>query len=214
MIKIGQMWVNEGDTWFINNFAKTGDKFEYEHLEEALKAVMEFGICIDVGAHYGSWTIHLAKKFEAVIAFEPFYANFQCLEKNVEGLENVFIVNNAVGEKKGRVEVGPGKVRPKIPGSNSGTHTIIGEGKTPMVTIDSLDLENVGLIKIDVEGYELRVLEGSKETLKRNRPVVVFEENKRGKEEHNIKIGSCGKFLDSLGASEFARMGKDIFYKF
>ena len=47
-----------------------------------------------------------------------------------------------------------------------------------MKTLDSFNLENVGFIKIDIEGHELKALLGGLETLKKNRPVIVFEEHK------------------------------------
>jgi FlaA1/EpsC-like NDP-sugar epimerase len=45
-------------------------------------------------------------------------------------------------------------------------------------TIDSFDLNNVSLIKIDVEGMELKVLSGAVDTLQRCQPVVLFEHHK------------------------------------
>jgi hypothetical protein len=44
------------------------------------------------------------------------------------------------------------------------------------LTIDDLQLDTADLIKIDVEGFELRVLKGGFETIKRLLPVIYFEE--------------------------------------
>ena len=51
------------------------------------------------------------------------------------------------------------------------------EDVVPVQTLDSHHFENVGLIKIDTQGHELRVLRGGIETLEKNKPVVVFEIN-------------------------------------
>ena len=44
-----------------------------------------------------------------------------------------------------------------------------------MMTLDSLDLSRLDLIKIDVEGMELEVLQGAKATLERFRPIIIVE---------------------------------------
>ena len=59
-------------------------------------------------------------------------------------------------------------------------------------TLDSHDFDNVGLIKIDTQGHELRVLKGAIETLKKNKPVVVFEINE--------DKDRCCDLLEGLGA--------------
>lgn len=41
--------------------------------------------------------------------------------------------------------------------------------------LDNFDLRDITLIKIDVENHEKEVLEGAKETIKRNKPVIVLE---------------------------------------
>lgn len=214
MIKAGKMWVNEGDDFFIRAFTRTGNRYEYQHISKAMNEVKQFGTFIDVGAHYGSWTIHMAPRFKRVLAFEPMQSNYEVLLANTEQFNNVEKINKAVGEREGKVEVGLGKVQPKVVGSNTGIFTVIGEGETPMVTIDGLELDDVGLIKVDVEGYELRVFEGAAETIKRCKPFIVFEENIRGKLEHDIELGACGEFLESLGATYITKMGDNVFYKF
>src|SRR5262249_27695046 len=47
--------------------------------------------------------------------------------------------------------------------------------KAKMIALDQLNLNNVSLIKIDVEGYEMEVLKGAMETIKRNKPVLIVE---------------------------------------
>ena len=48
---------------------------------------------------------------------------------------------------------------------------------TEQITLDSLELNNIDLIKIDIEGNELNVLKGALETIQRNKPIIEFEYN-------------------------------------
>ena len=53
-----------------------------------------------------------------------------------------------------------------------------GDIKVPIKTIDSFKYENVGFIKYDIEGYELRAIKGSENTIKKYYPVIIVEQNK------------------------------------
>ena len=44
---------------------------------------------------------------------------------------------------------------------------VVGEGSIPMITVDSLGLDDVDMIKIDVEGYEMEVLKGADEDIRK-----------------------------------------------
>lgn len=212
---VGKMWTHDDDWWFHAVFEKTGDTFELQHLQEALKYVTDWTLAVDVGAHYGSWSRQLAAKFQQVISFEGRGDTFECLVKNTEHLPNVTTHNHAIGDRFDYVTIGTRpehKVDPKTgKTSNSGISTFLGSGSTPMIPLDSLNLNNVGFIKFDIEGYELFAMNGAVETLARCRPVVIFEENKRCLE-HGIQYGQCGEFLESLGARQVMKIKNDIIY--
>ena len=53
-----------------------------------------------------------------------------------------------------------------------------GHIRVPIKTIDSFEYENVGFIKYDIEGYELRAIKGSEDTIKKYYPVIIVEQNK------------------------------------
>ncbi len=50
-----------------------------------------------------------------------------------------------------------------------------GKIKVTTITIDDLRLENIGLIKLDIEGYEPRALEGAWKTIDRDKPYMIIE---------------------------------------
>jgi FkbM family methyltransferase len=62
----------------------------------------------------------------------------------------------------------------------------------PMVSIDSLALERVDLIKLDVEGMELDVLQGARDTIKRCAPVMLVEVLKNDEEVVRLLLGELG----------------------
>jgi len=194
MKQSGKMWIIDDDPFFERVFRITGDKFEPNNLEASLNFVTTWDIAIDCGAHYGSWSRQMADRFKKIIAFEPQLDVFECLKKNTKEFKNIEIYQKAIGHKKDMVNVGVGKHY-----DNSGCSTVLGPGNIEMITIDSLNLDNVGYIKLDIEGYEWHALKGAINTIKKYKPIILFED-KGHSIDYGIQEGECGKFLESLGA--------------
>jgi FkbM family methyltransferase len=144
----------------------------HEHCYDAV--ALDASRCVvDVGANIGAFSLYQAmiKHAELVIAFEPSPDVFRRLAKNVEinGLNNVRIVNAAVGEKAGVVSFSEGRMSVNCGVSESGAL------KVPCVTLDSelSNIPGIDLLKIDTEGYETHVLQGASETLKKTRRIAL-----------------------------------------
>jgi len=209
MKRSGHMWVRAEDEFIPAHFEVTGDAFEIDHLLEALKHCPGRRLALDVGAQYGSWTRYLARRFTEVLAFEPVPETFACLERNTKDYSNARIFRKAVGDAPRHVSVGRGKMY-----QHPGMETVNGAaGDTEMIRIDDLDLPALDFLKIDVEGYELHVLHGAEGTLRRFRPVVLFEENIRGPLENGIDNGRCAAFLEGLGATFVCSLNKDFVFR-
>jgi FkbM family methyltransferase len=137
----------------------------------SLQHVKNKRTALDIGANVGLWSRDLVKHFEQVIAFEPVAMFRECLERNVTA-SNIIVESVALGDTEGQVNM-------IITEGNTG-HTHVDpnsvNGDTKIIRLDSLDLQNVDYIKIDCEGFEYRVLQGAKQTIKRCRPVVVIEQ--------------------------------------
>ena len=88
----------------------------------------------------------------------------------VNDCHNVTPIRKALGEVAQTIELDV-----RDPQNEGGTAIGFGGDQAEMVTLDSLQLENVSLIKMDVERYELFVFQGAKETILRNKPVIIFE---------------------------------------
>jgi len=85
---------------------------------------------------------------------------------------------------------------------------VIGDGNIPMVTIDSLNLDDVDLIKIDVEGYEMEVLKGAENTLK-NVEYLMIELNNNSKKygSSNLEIE---KYLKKMEFEIIIKVWPDV----
>ena len=175
MKQIGDIWLPDSDT-HLEQFRSIRESGEYQlgTLHSALSYVRDFRLGLDIGAHCGLWCMHLLKYFYKVIAFEPVPEHLSCLARNA-GAANVQVVPCALGAVNG-------KVRIRVEGENTG-HTHVddaGELEVEMIALDTLALEEVGFIKIDVEGYEYHVLRGGRKTIRKNRPVICLEQKAHG----------------------------------
>jgi FkbM family methyltransferase len=140
---------------------------------------------LDIGANYGVFTklfSELVGPAGKVLAFEPVPETYRTLAGGVRryGMSNVRVFNNAVSDRAGHLAM-------TIPrhsdgyGDNLYCAHVTAELGSPdsfaveSITIDSLQLPGVDFIKIDVEGHELEVLRGCRNTITRCHPVLMVE---------------------------------------
>jgi len=185
----------------LNRMAEHG--FHLSHLAAALQYVTNWTIAIDGGANVGFWTKEMATRFEKVLAFELDPDTFACLEKNID-IENVSIVNKGLSDTHDHVGIANGR------NDNSFGRHVSGRGNIETVTIDSLNLTDLGFLKLDVEGYEGKVLHGARNTLTKYKPIVVIE-HKPNKPFLVKRSGSHDpiKILNELGATLIDKVGKN-----
>jgi FkbM family methyltransferase len=135
---------------------------------------------LEVGANIGVFTVPLARFVHPggrVIAFEPQRIMYQMLCGNLalNADDNVVAHNSAAGRSSGSVAV------PSVDYGKPGNFGAVSLARSrqgeivPLVTIDSLALPSCHLIKVDVEGMELDVLEGASSTLRQFRPLLYGE---------------------------------------
>lgn len=140
---------------------------------------------LDIGANFGVFTklfSQLVGPQGSVIAFEPVPQTFRTLAAGIRRYHrsNVQAINKAVSDHVGMVLM---VVPPyeESQGDNLYQASIVNSPESPKsfsigaVTIDSLQLSRVDFIKIDVEGHELEVLHGSRQTLEKHHPTLMVE---------------------------------------
>ena len=135
-------------------------------------------ISLDVGANKGVYAYAMLAHSAAVHAFEPNPKVFSVLQRwagnrvqlhplalsSESGSADLLVPRTKAGYSNQGASLSEVKV--------SGEH---GTVRVDAVRLDELALPPVGFIKIDVEGFELEVLKGAAETLRRDRPNLLIE---------------------------------------
>jgi FkbM family methyltransferase len=155
-----------------------GNRWEPDVMALCEKYVTPGSTVVDIGANMGTFTVRLAQLVGTtgkVVAFEPQRFIYQQLCGNlfVNRLHNVETYNCAIGDRQGVVTMTPIDYTRGAPGevriNNSGGEQV------PTTPLDLFELQNVSLIKMDVERYEPFVFVGAEQTIRKNRPVILFE---------------------------------------
>lgn len=152
-------------------------------------------VCLDIGANIGVHTVVLSDYFSQVHAFEPQKDVYNLLKQNValNECENVMLYNVGLGEKEDKLKMQcyDDSVKTNIGAIGIAQGGDEGCEEVDIKTLDSYNITGVALIKIDVEGHEYQAFLGGMETVKTNRPVILFEE-------HNYKSSQVFEILETL----------------
>lgn len=159
-------------------------------------------VVYDIGANLGHYSTIFSKTITdagEVYAFEPSFINFNKLSEATQTFNNISIFNIGIGSKKKRLFISQGSDEIGATSRMCETETSLGQ----WVDIDSIDnfvLTNKfpNAIKIDVEGFELEVLEGAIESLKSNKLKVVGIEIHTSILESMYKNGNPIKEIESI----------------
>jgi FkbM family methyltransferase len=139
---------------------------------------------IDIGANIGQHSLFMSKAADRVIAFEPFETVSSKLKHHISinGITNITLEEVALSDKQEILEFYAPTGRNKGIGSFDATTVSKGnvaESKLQLIRGDQYFESNsphsIELMKIDVEGFEKKVLAGLENTLKTHRPVLVCE---------------------------------------
>jgi len=138
------------------------------------------GVFVDIGSSEGDFALIAARivgRAGRVLAFEPDPGNVGIIRDNVamNGFTWVAVHPVALSDRDGEARLFRSAV--------SGWHSLIGGLEhrdenvitVPVARLDSFDLERIDMIKIDVEGAEMAVLEGARDSIARHRPVILLD---------------------------------------
>ena len=174
----------------------------------------------DIGAHIGQFTLYSAKFGRKVIAVEPFYDNFIRIHKaaQLENLtQNIILVINGISDKRGKLEmlkkneknIGGQGIDEKFNSSFIETSKLL-KNKYILRTIELDDLililpENVqeAIIKIDIEGNEIKAFKKAKKLFDRVKFHAVFIEWMGKNRPSLFKENEINNFLDFMYKRNF-----------
>jgi FkbM family methyltransferase len=171
----------------------------------ALGVSFQDSVVLDIGANIGNHSLFFAAHCMRVVAYEPNPRTFKVLSLNSELALNIDCRNKALSDASGRARLSQD---PENIGASSLAGTAPREGGL-LVDIsaldDELDLGPVRLIKMDIEGHELKALKGAKGLIARTRPIILFEQHPRDFVDGRSEVI---ELLQSMGYGRFATVGK------
>jgi FkbM family methyltransferase len=191
--KFGNFLINEFD--LIGNFIKTQKCWEYHLYEFYSRFLTPESYCIDAGANLGFHTIQFGKFSKKVFAFEPQLLIFNQLCANIlfNDLNEVIIPHRkALGDKFEEKQLwniehedwvgngahnwgGRGIIQDNYGGERSSDNEFRDYDVVEVITIDSLNIPQCDLIKIDIQGYEYFAFLGAQNLLQTHKPVILLE---------------------------------------
>ena len=179
---------------------------------ETVQAVVPRGrLAIDVGASWGLYTFLLQRCTNVVVAFEPNPEKAEYLSRIFK--KGVTIYPIALSDRSGKSElIVPlaASALATIEAANplsAATDADIIRIKVPLSRLSEFELQNVGFIKVDVEGHELSVLSGAHDLLTRDNPILFIEIERRHNPDNFTRVFDL---LFGLGYKAFVCDGRRV----
>jgi FkbM family methyltransferase len=208
---------------YTENYVPWTGEYEGATIRSILKFVDTSKNILDIGANVGYWTLNLAQKLDSkskVYSFEPVKANY---DRIIEHLKlNSFqdkskVFNLGLGDKDIMVDFDKSEYDTiHKPATYNAAISLNKTGNIPITTLDKIvtaeNISNVGFIKIDVEGFELKVFKGATDFLANNRPVIYGEFTPNSIQEYGndptdiFEIFSDYEFFQEVSAGKFVKL--------
>ena len=164
------------------------------------------GTLVDVGANIGLVALPIAADGTRVLAFEMLPAN--CLKLQLacllNGLRRVHVLQAAISAEDGLVEYGGADAWGKI---GAGVQQAVALRLDTALRLADARLSRRSVIKIDVEGHELEVLQGAETLIAKHRPAILFESIEPADRADDCASQRCKRLLEQLGYRLFLQRG-------
>ena len=159
-------------------FSRSGGAPEAKLIDWATQFIGHDETFVDIGAHVGTWAQHFALKCKQVHAFEPQHTTYERLRDGAKlaKLSNITCHEIALGTT-GDVDL---HIVEQYGGWSTLRHRaeigkVLCTEKVRGAQLDDFSFDNVGLIKVDAEGFEIDILRGAVKTLEKHRPTLLLE---------------------------------------
>ena len=174
---------------------------QQQQRDNGLRYVAKWRNALDIGANVGEWTRPLSKKFDHVICFEP-NPNFrECFNRNIKE-QNVTLHPYGLSSHSHNATQGVNATHLNDVLGNTAPN----DGDIECRTLDSFNLTDIDYVKIDVDGFEIPLLEGAQNTLKTNSPTINIEMKRR---KRPLIVHKAREILTGLGYTFHSRVKSD-----
>jgi len=199
--------------------------WEFEDLLKILKVYEKFyagrtGTILDIGCNIGSWLLPIAQRYQqnTLLAVDCQPLAIECVNQTTQlnRLTNVQtdcgVISDYIGStvyNKINYEWGAnfGAYEFETPYAESDFNgkTLEESDTIAVKTIDSLNLDHVVFIKLDIEGMELKALTGAVNTIQRDQPFIAFEHHKINRQQAEQLLRDLNYIIyDSIGQMTLA----------
>tara|TARA_R110000823_G_scaffold204449_1_gene335429 strand:+ start:169 stop:825 length:657 start_codon:yes stop_codon:yes gene_type:complete len=180
---------------------------------------------IDIGGCVGVMSMIMSKiTNKNVYTYEPNPASFNLLENNIKnnGIKNVKVFNLGIGHTLKKTKIifsHPDNIGQTMLGITE-KHLEDSDGvDVNLIKLDDIDVDNIGFIKIDVEGYELEVLRSGEKFFKKHDPIVCIEYHgfnvllENGREEWRTTESKVNYTMLKYGYTYIDKIGNKIIFE-
>jgi FkbM family methyltransferase len=197
------IWLPDGSEAFAPELGQEYEgkpTYQLSKFLACLPYIKDFSHAIDIGAHVGLWSRVLATKFAKVTAFEPVKDNADCWRRNLAEHANADLVQAALADRRG-------ELRMMVPDNSPANAHISeqGEWHSALKLDDWFLYTEPTFIKLDAEGYELPIIKGAEQLIRRARPTMIIEQ--KG---HPRRYGFCERAAVKLVQKWGAKVVKEI----
>jgi FkbM family methyltransferase len=201
----------------IANTIKNNRIYQSGILDVAKQYVEENTAVLDVGSNFGQLTIEFSKlkKNVLVYSFEAQEFVFKLLKKNINVNKcNAKYFYNLVGNESKTVKIKTTSLD-KCDTWGSNNIFITDDDKKfnyiKAIKIDDLNIkEKISFMKIDVQGKDLEVLKGAKQTILKNKMPILFEYEESFENVYGYKFKDFKNFIDEINYKIQLKSGNDL----
>ncbi|MEJ5989178.1 FkbM family methyltransferase [Ramlibacter sp. PS3R-8] len=206
--KVHSLLTGAGAGTAASDAADKSRDYDLQTLQVMQRVLREDSNCVDVGCHQGSMLEEMLRLSPrgTHFAFEPLPAMYAGLRKKFGHLPNVHLHDCALSDADGTTSFQHVVSNPAYSGLRrrryDRAHEQVEEIRVETRLLDGLlqGAVPVHFIKVDVEGAELQVFQGAAETIRKHRPVIVFEHGLGGadyyatrpEQVYDLLAGRCG----------------------
>jgi FkbM family methyltransferase len=189
--QFGNFVIDEYD--LIGNCIKNHKVWEYHLYEIYSQIINKESHCIDAGANLGFHSIQFGRLGKKVYSFEPqsYIYNQLCANILFNDLNNIIHTYKVgLGDKEENQQLwniehefcdggynwgGRGIIQDASDLERANNNEFREEDVIKIITLDSLNIPKCDLIKVDVQGYELKLFIGAKKLISNFKPVIFLE---------------------------------------